>query len=205
MLRAIEDNGADVIVPGSTTMHQSHAYLAGRLPVLGGSTRTRSLQAVLCEAFRPSPASPQQEGLSQQPRRPTTLSPRLRALRPKEFPHVQAHPPAADRPRLREVLGNVDRKNMDDARLRRDDCVVTIQTDHLLAHGHRRHPPHVREPVRRLRGSGTRLRGHRGRRNQTVSIKPNVRLVDAKARKRGSATATSSTSRAAGSAATTPS
>lgn len=32
-LRAIEDDGADVIVLGSTTMHQSHAYLASRLPV----------------------------------------------------------------------------------------------------------------------------------------------------------------------------
>lgn len=32
-LRAIKDDGADVIVLGSTTMHQSHAYLASRLPV----------------------------------------------------------------------------------------------------------------------------------------------------------------------------
>lgn len=32
-LRAIEDDGADVIVLGSTTMHQSHAYLRERLPV----------------------------------------------------------------------------------------------------------------------------------------------------------------------------
>ena len=31
--RAIEEDGADVIVLGSTTMHQSHAYLAGCLPV----------------------------------------------------------------------------------------------------------------------------------------------------------------------------
>lgn len=31
--RAIEEDGADVIVLGSTTMHQSHAYLAERLPV----------------------------------------------------------------------------------------------------------------------------------------------------------------------------
>lgn len=30
---AIEEDGADVIVLGSTTMHQSHAYLAERLPV----------------------------------------------------------------------------------------------------------------------------------------------------------------------------
>ncbi len=32
-LRAIHEDGADVIVLGSTTMHQSHAYLASRLPV----------------------------------------------------------------------------------------------------------------------------------------------------------------------------
>lgn len=32
-LRAINEDGADVIVLGSTTMHQSHAYLAERLPV----------------------------------------------------------------------------------------------------------------------------------------------------------------------------
>ena len=32
-LQAIEEDGADVIVLGSTTMHQSHAYLAARLPV----------------------------------------------------------------------------------------------------------------------------------------------------------------------------
>lgn len=32
-LAAIEQDGADVIVLGSTTMHQSHAYLASRLPV----------------------------------------------------------------------------------------------------------------------------------------------------------------------------
>lgn len=31
--RAIEEDGADVIVLGSTTMHQSHAYLADTLPV----------------------------------------------------------------------------------------------------------------------------------------------------------------------------
>ena len=30
---AIEEDGADVIVLGSTTMHQSHAYLAARLGV----------------------------------------------------------------------------------------------------------------------------------------------------------------------------
>ena len=30
---AIAEDGADVIVLGSTTMHQSHAYLANRLPV----------------------------------------------------------------------------------------------------------------------------------------------------------------------------
>jgi allantoin racemase len=32
-LRAIEDDGADVIVLGSTTMHQSHDYLQQVLPV----------------------------------------------------------------------------------------------------------------------------------------------------------------------------
>ncbi|WP_044874030.1 aspartate/glutamate racemase family protein [Pseudomonas sp. LFM046] len=31
--RAIDEDGADVIVLGSTTMHQSHAYLAANLPV----------------------------------------------------------------------------------------------------------------------------------------------------------------------------
>ena len=30
---AIEQDGADVIVLGSTTMHQSHQYLASQLPV----------------------------------------------------------------------------------------------------------------------------------------------------------------------------
>jgi len=32
-LRCIEEDGADVILLGSTTMHQAHAYLAERLPV----------------------------------------------------------------------------------------------------------------------------------------------------------------------------
>ncbi len=32
-MKAIEEDGADVIVLGSTTMHQSHAYLAEHLPV----------------------------------------------------------------------------------------------------------------------------------------------------------------------------
>ncbi|HAE51428.1 MAG: hydrogenase expression protein HupH [Tistrella sp.] len=32
-LRCVEEDGADVIVLGSTTMHQAHAYLAERLPV----------------------------------------------------------------------------------------------------------------------------------------------------------------------------
>lgn len=32
-LKAIHEDGADVIVLGSTTMHQSHAYLASKLPV----------------------------------------------------------------------------------------------------------------------------------------------------------------------------
>ncbi len=32
-LKAINEDGADVIIIGSTTMHQSHAYLADKLPV----------------------------------------------------------------------------------------------------------------------------------------------------------------------------
>ncbi|MGI9422106.1 MAG: aspartate/glutamate racemase family protein [Hyphomicrobiaceae bacterium] len=32
-LRAIEDDGAEVILLGSTTMHQAHAFLSSRLPV----------------------------------------------------------------------------------------------------------------------------------------------------------------------------
>ncbi len=32
-LRCVEEDGADVILLGSTTMHQAHAYLAARLPV----------------------------------------------------------------------------------------------------------------------------------------------------------------------------
>lgn len=32
-LKAMEEDGADVIVLGSTTMHQSHAYLTERLPI----------------------------------------------------------------------------------------------------------------------------------------------------------------------------
>jgi allantoin racemase len=32
-LEAIQADGADVIILGSTTMHQSHAYLSSRLPV----------------------------------------------------------------------------------------------------------------------------------------------------------------------------
>ena len=31
--RAIEEDGADVLILGSTTMHQSHAWLSERLPV----------------------------------------------------------------------------------------------------------------------------------------------------------------------------
>lgn len=31
--KAIEEDGADVLILGSTTMHQAHSYLAGRLPV----------------------------------------------------------------------------------------------------------------------------------------------------------------------------
>ena len=32
-LRCVEEDGADVILLGSTTMHQAHAYLSARLPV----------------------------------------------------------------------------------------------------------------------------------------------------------------------------
>lgn len=32
-LRCVEEDGADVIILGSTTMHQAHGYLAARLPV----------------------------------------------------------------------------------------------------------------------------------------------------------------------------
>ena len=32
-LKAVEEDGAEVLILGSTTMHQSHAYLAGKLPV----------------------------------------------------------------------------------------------------------------------------------------------------------------------------
>ncbi len=31
--KAVEEDGAEVLILGSTTMHQSHAYLAGKLPV----------------------------------------------------------------------------------------------------------------------------------------------------------------------------
>jgi allantoin racemase len=31
--KAVEEDGAEVLILGSTTMHQSHAYLAGRVPV----------------------------------------------------------------------------------------------------------------------------------------------------------------------------
>jgi allantoin racemase len=32
-MRCVEEDGADVILLGSTTMHQAHAYLTERLPV----------------------------------------------------------------------------------------------------------------------------------------------------------------------------
>jgi Asp/Glu/hydantoin racemase len=32
-MKAVEEDGAEVLILGSTTMHQSHAYLAGKLPV----------------------------------------------------------------------------------------------------------------------------------------------------------------------------
>ncbi len=47
--RAIEEDGADVIVLGSTTMHQSHAYLAERLPV--PVINPGQVAYKLCEAF----------------------------------------------------------------------------------------------------------------------------------------------------------
>ena len=48
-LKAIEQDGADVIILGSTTMHQSHAYLQERLPV---PVINPGLVAYkLCEAF----------------------------------------------------------------------------------------------------------------------------------------------------------
>lgn len=47
--RAIEEDGADVIVLGSTTMHQSHAYLKERLPV--PVINPGLLMYKLCETF----------------------------------------------------------------------------------------------------------------------------------------------------------
>lgn len=46
---AIEEDGADVIVLGSTTMHQSHAYLSEKLPVPVLNPGLVSLK--LCEMF----------------------------------------------------------------------------------------------------------------------------------------------------------
>ena len=47
--RAIEEDGADCIVLGSTTMHQSHAYLAERLPV--PVINPGQIAYKLCEVF----------------------------------------------------------------------------------------------------------------------------------------------------------
>ena len=64
---AISEDGADVILLGSTTMHQAHAYLAGRLPVpvinpgpLSYKLAEAALDLGLSHsraAFPPSPAS----------------------------------------------------------------------------------------------------------------------------------------------------
>jgi allantoin racemase len=48
-LKAIEDDGADVIVLGSTTMHQSHGYLSGVLPV--PVINPGQIAYKLCEVF----------------------------------------------------------------------------------------------------------------------------------------------------------
>lgn len=48
-LKAIHEDGADVIILGSTTMHQSHAYLAARLPV--PVINPGALAYKMCELF----------------------------------------------------------------------------------------------------------------------------------------------------------
>ncbi len=48
-LRAIDEDGADVIVLGSTTMHQSHGYLRERLPV--PVINPGQIAYKLCEVF----------------------------------------------------------------------------------------------------------------------------------------------------------
>ena len=48
-LKAIEEDGADVIVLGSTTMHQSHGYLSGVLPV--PVINPGQISYKLCEVF----------------------------------------------------------------------------------------------------------------------------------------------------------
>ena len=69
---AIEDDGADVIIIGSTTMHQSHAHLAAHLPVpvinpglLAYKVCERWLELGLTHSKRafPSPARVQDEAL----------------------------------------------------------------------------------------------------------------------------------------------
>ena len=71
-LKAIEEDGADVIILGSTTMHQSHAYLTGVLPV--PVINPGVICYKLCEVFLeiglthskhafPSPELPNDEGI----------------------------------------------------------------------------------------------------------------------------------------------
>ena len=71
-LRAIEDDGADVIVLGSTTMHQSHGYLSEVLPV--PVINPGQISYKLCEVFLelglthsktafPTPEMPNDDGI----------------------------------------------------------------------------------------------------------------------------------------------
>lgn len=71
-LQAIENDGADVIVLGSTTMHQSHAYLADVLPV--PVINPGQISYKMCEVFLdlglthsktafPSPEMPNDAGI----------------------------------------------------------------------------------------------------------------------------------------------
>jgi allantoin racemase len=71
-LKAIEEDGADVIVLGSTTMHQSHAYLKDVLPV--PVVNPGQIAYKLCEVFLelglshskkafPAPEMPNDEGV----------------------------------------------------------------------------------------------------------------------------------------------
>ena len=71
-LKAIHEDGADVIVLGSTTMHQSHSYLQGVLPV--PVINPGQIAYKLCEVFLqldlthsktayPAPGAPNDEGI----------------------------------------------------------------------------------------------------------------------------------------------